>query len=223
MKAVARMAKRLIRWGLIVSAAAAAIFTLAGTWRDPWLWAFVAVWAGATLYAISGVDDDLLRERFRPPVASADRIALAFVRIFALALVVVGAIDSGRWHVAPVASAARAAGLVGMAMGFGLFFRAMHENHFFSAVVRIQNDRGHRVVDSGPYSIVRHPGYGGMLIGMPCAGLALGSTISLAIGVVLSLMIVRRVYFEDAFLRWNLEGYAEYTTRVRHRLVPGVW
>jgi protein-S-isoprenylcysteine O-methyltransferase Ste14 len=110
-----------------------------------------------------------------------------------------------------------------MAIGFGLFFRAMHENRFFSAVVRLQSDRGHRVVDSGPYSVVRHPGYAGMLVGMPCAGLALGSFISLALGVVLSLMIVRRASFEDAFLRQNLEGYVAYAARVRYRLLPGVW
>jgi protein-S-isoprenylcysteine O-methyltransferase Ste14 len=79
------------------------------------------------------------------------------------------------------------------------------------------------VVDSGPYSVVRHPGYAGMLVGMPCAGLALGSFISLALGIVLSLMIVRRVRFEDAFLRTNLEGYSEYAARVRQRLLPGVW
>jgi protein-S-isoprenylcysteine O-methyltransferase Ste14 len=90
-------------------------------------------------------------------------------------------------------------------------------------VVRLQTDRGHRVVDSGPYSIVRHPGYAGMLIGMPCAGLALGSFISLALGVVLALMIVRRAGFEDAFLRQNLEGYMAYSARVHYRLVPGLW
>jgi protein-S-isoprenylcysteine O-methyltransferase Ste14 len=90
-------------------------------------------------------------------------------------------------------------------------------------VVRVQRNRGHRVVDSGPYSVVRHPGYAGMFVAMPCAGLALGSVISFALGVALSLMVIRRVLFEDAFLRRNLGGYSEYATRVRHRLVPRVW
>jgi len=217
------MSKLLIRWVLVVSTITAAVFALAGTWRDPWLWACQILWAGTTLYGITGVDDALLRERFRPPHSGADRVALTFVRIFALALLVLGALDSGRWHLAPVTGSLRAFGLAGMAVGFGLFFRAMHENRFFSAVVRVQDDRGHRVVDSGPYSIVRHPGYAGMLVGMPCAGLALGSFISFALGVGLSLMIVRRAGFEDAFLRQHLEGYSAYTERVRHRLVPGLW
>ena len=110
-----------------------------------------------------------------------------------------------------------------MPLTFGMFFRAMHENRFFSAVVRIQRDRAHRVVDSGPYAIVRHPGYLGMVLGMPFSGLALGSFLSAAIGLALSALFVRRVRFEDAFLRCNLEGYAEYAGRVRHRLVPHVW
>jgi protein-S-isoprenylcysteine O-methyltransferase Ste14 len=217
------MRKRLIRWTLVVVTITGVLFGLAGTWRDPWLWAFAIVWAGATLYGITGVDDALLKERFRPPHSGADRVALAFVRVFALALIVLGVLDSGRWHVAPVTSGVRALGLAGMAVGFGLFFRAMHENRFFSAVVRIQSDRGHRVVDSGPYSVVRHPGYAGMLVAMPCAGLALGSFIAFALGVALSLMIVRRAGFEDAFLRGNLEGYPAYSARVPYRLVPGLW
>ena len=217
------MGKLLIRWSLVTIIVSGIVFALAGTWRDPWLWAYAIVWAGTTLYAVTGVDDDLLRERFRPPSSGADRVALAFVRLFALAMVVLGSLDAGRWHLAPVPPGVRAAALAGMAVGFAMFFRAMHENRFFSAVVRVQDDRGHRVVDSGPYSVVRHPGYAGMLVGMPCAGAALGSFISLALGIVLSLMIVRRVRFEDAFLQRNLEGYAEYAARVKHRLVPGVW
>jgi protein-S-isoprenylcysteine O-methyltransferase Ste14 len=89
--------------------------------------------------------------------------------------------------------------------------------------VRVQDDRGHRVIDSGPYSVVRHPGYAGMLLGMPFSGLALGSWLAAGIGLVLSALIFRRVLFEDAFLKKNLTGYAAYADRVRHRLIPGVW
>jgi Putative protein-S-isoprenylcysteine methyltransferase len=110
-----------------------------------------------------------------------------------------------------------------MAAGLTMFFRAMRENRFFSAVVRIQSDRGHRVVDTGPYSIVRHPGYAGLLLVPPVSGLALGSWLAFAVGVMMSMMVVRRVLFEDAFLREHLEGYRAYAQRVPHRLIPGVW
>jgi protein-S-isoprenylcysteine O-methyltransferase Ste14 len=131
---------------------------------------------------------------------------------------------AGRWHLtAPVPPLLRAFALGAMVVTFGMFFRAMRENRFFSSVVRVQSDRGHRVIDTGPYAIVRHPGYAGMILGMPFSGLALGSWVASAIGVVLSLLILRRVLFEDRFLKKNLNGYALYTNRVRYRLIPRVW
>ena len=104
-----------------------------------------------------------------------------------------------------------------------MFYRAMHENRFFSAVVRVQEERGHRVIDSGPYSIVRHPGYAGLILVPPFSGLALGSWLAVGLGLVMSALVLRRVLFEDSFLRKNLDGYAAYTLRVPHRLVPRVW
>ena len=102
-------------------------------------------------------------------------------------------------------------------------FSAWSSNRFFSSVVRIQKERGHRVVDTGPYARVRHPGYAGMILMAPFSGLALGSWISVAIALVYSALILRRVVFEDTFLRQNLEGYDAYTRRVRYRLVPGIF
>lgn len=218
------MASRLKIWMLATSLITALVFGLAGTWRDLWLWAYVAVWATTAAYAFSGIDDDLAKERFRPPTASADRIGLSLIRLTALAHIVVGALDTGRWHLtAPFPPLVRAFALGVMAAGLLTFYRAMRENRFFSAVVRIQADRGHRVVDTGPYSIVRHPGYAGLLLVPPVSGLALGSWLAVAVGALMSMMVVRRVFFEDAFLRQHLEGYAAYAQRVPHRLIPGVW
>ena len=110
-----------------------------------------------------------------------------------------------------------------MALAMVLVYRAMHENKFFSSVIRVQTDRGHRVVETGPYSLVRHPGYAGMIAAMPLSGLALGSWLSFGVALVYSAMIVRRVLFEDAFLLQNLDGYPAYARRVTGRLVPRVW
>jgi protein-S-isoprenylcysteine O-methyltransferase Ste14 len=218
------MRKRLTRWFLVTATVVGGLFLLAGTWQDPWLWAYGGTYSALVLYAMFSIDEDLARERFHPPNAGADGVALHFVRVAALAHLVVGALDSARWHLtAPVPAPFRAFALAAMAVTFGMFFRAMRENHFFSSVVRVQSERGHRVVDSGPYAVVRHPGYAGMIVGMPFSGVALGSWTSAAIGVVLSLLILRRVLFEDAFLKRNLDGYAAYTSRVRYRLIPGLW
>jgi len=218
------MASRLKLWAIGTSLIATLVFLLAGTWRDPWLWAYVSVWATSAAYAFLGIDDDLAKERFRPPTASADRVGLRLIRLAAVAHLVVGALDTGRWHLTPpMPSLVRGLALGAMAAGLTMFFRAMRENRFFSAVVRIQSDRGHRVVDTGPYSIVRHPGYAGLLLVPPVSGLALGSWLAFAVGVMTSMMVVRRVLFEDAFLREHLEGYRAYAQRVPHRLIPGVW
>jgi protein-S-isoprenylcysteine O-methyltransferase Ste14 len=218
------MAKRLKRWALATSMVSTLVFVLAGTWRDPWLLSYVAVWSLTAAYAMFSMDEDLARERFRPPTAGADRIAVRFLRVVALSHIVVGALDTGRWHLtAPVPQVFRALGLVGLAAGLGMFYRAMGENRFFSAVVRLQSDRGHRVVDTGPYSIVRHPGYAGLLLVPFFSGLALGSWIAVVVGLGMSGLVLRRVLFEDAFLSKNLDGYVSYTHRVPHRLIPGVW
>ncbi|HXG56734.1 MAG TPA: isoprenylcysteine carboxylmethyltransferase family protein, partial [Vicinamibacterales bacterium] len=93
----------------------------------------------------------------------------------------------------------------------------------FSSVVRIQEDRGHRLVDTGPYALIRHPGYAGMIPSIPLGALALGSWLAFVVALAYSLLILRRVRFEDGFLQRNLAGYEAYTHRVRYRLVPGVW
>ena len=199
------------------------VFGLAGQWRNPWLWGYVGVFAASFLYPTFTIDDDLAKERFRPPDGGADRVPLLFIRVVALAHVLLGTLDGGRWHLTQVPSALRFVGLVGMALTLPLIFRAMAVNRFFSAVVRIQRDRGHRVVDTGPYGIVRHPGYVGMITAIPFSALVLGSWLGFALALVYSGLMLRRVVFEDAFLRLNLEGYAQYAARVRYRLIPGVW
>lgn len=218
------MTNGLKRWAVATLLIAAIVFVLAGTWRDPWLWAYVGVWALTAAYALIGLDDDLANERFRPPDAGADKIAVGILRFTAVAHLVIGALDARRWHVGPaVPGLLRATAMAGMATGLLMFYRAMRENRFFSSVVRIQEDRGHRVIDTGPYKIVRHPGYAGLVLVPPLSGLALGSWLAVAAGAVMSMMVIRRVLFEDTFLRHHLEGYSAYTQRVPHRLIPGVW
>jgi protein-S-isoprenylcysteine O-methyltransferase Ste14 len=217
------MLKRFLRWCLVGVVVGGGLLLISGAWSDRWLWTYIAVLMALFFYGLMGLDDDLARERFSPPTKGADRIALGFVQLIGVAHLVVGALDVGRWHLAPVAPGIRALSLVGVAVTGVVVFYAMHSNRFFSSVVRIQDDRGHHVIDQGPYSIVRHPGYAGMIPFMAFSGLALGSWLSFGFGVVYAALILRRVMFEDTFLQTNLAGYREYVQRVRYRLVPGVW
>ena len=181
--------------------------------------------SACALYAVLSVTPDLAQERFRPPSRGADATALIFIRLLGFGHLVVGALDAGRWHLLrPVPTAVRAVALPLMVVAVLFIFRAMRENRFFSAVVRIQDDRGHHVIDSGPYALVRHPGYAGMIGGDP------GQRPRARIvdrrsrwRPTYSALIARRVTFEDRFLQRDLPGYADYTQRVRYRLIPGVW
>ena len=215
-------ARRLARWFLINLTIAAVICGISGHYSDPWLWTYIAMVATTSLYPTLWLDDDLAKERFHPPDPGADRLPLRAVRLIALAHIVVSLLDA-RWQLSQVPDGVRVVGLIGMGISVALIFRAMMVNRFFSAVVRIQKDRGHHVIDQGVYSVIRHPGYAGMIPSMPFSGLALGSWLGFAIGLVYSALMLRRVLFEDGYLRAHLEGYQQYATRVRYRLIPGVW
>ena len=198
---------------------------LAGQWTSPYLWSFVVGFSSLLLYATFGVlDDDLARERFRPPSKGADAVALRWIRLSALAGLIFAPLDSGRLHWSPeVPALIRVVGIAGFLIGFWLVLHAMRANRFFSAVIRIQGERGHQVVDQGPYAIVRHPGYLGMLIVSPMAVLAIGSWWALVPAGMYTALIARRIVVEDQFLRANLAGYKQYAVRVQHRVIPGVW
>lgn len=118
------------------------------------------------------------------------------------------------WHVA---------GGVLFAAGLALFGWAMITNAYFSTAVRIQSDRGQTVCRTGPYRLVRHPGYSGTLlqsIGMP---LLLGSWWALIPGLLAAASMTVRTAFEDRLLQSELPGYMAFAHEVRSRLIPGIW
>lgn len=114
-------------------------------------------------------------------------------------------------------------GFILIVLGYTFAGWAFAENRFFSTVVRIQTDRGHMVCDSGPYRIVRHPGYAGNFLALPGIVLALGSVWTI-IPVIVSLIITLiRTALEDKTLQEELPGYRDYAHRVRYRLIPFVF
>lgn len=114
-------------------------------------------------------------------------------------------------------------GLVLLLAGYVIASYAFIVNAYFSGTVRIQAERGHKVVSSGPYGWVRHPGYMGSLVaslGMP---LLLDSAWAFIPVVIFGVFFVIRTRLEDRFLQGNLPGYRKYAQKVRFRLLPGVW
>jgi protein-S-isoprenylcysteine O-methyltransferase Ste14 len=215
---------RLARWLVITSALTAVLVALAGRVDLPRLWAYAALCYATGLIAVLRLDPDVVRERLKRGHQTADPVRLLLIRSLSAAHVAVGVLDIGRVHwTDTVAMPISVAALALMAVSFRITFGAIAANRFFVPQLRLQRERGHHVVDTGPYARVRHPGYAGMLLLGPASGLALGSWASFAVGILASAAFVYRAAGEDAFLRSNLEGYLDYTRRVRYRLVPGVW
>jgi protein-S-isoprenylcysteine O-methyltransferase Ste14 len=108
-------------------------------------------------------------------------------------------------------------------MGFAGETWATAVNRHFELTVRIQSDRSHTVVDTGPYAIVRHPGYAAALPLFVGMALAMGSLWALIPASLSWLVLVLRTYWEDAMLQADLSGYSDYVRKVPSRLIPGVW
>lgn len=203
----------------------AALFGAAGRWDLPMFWAYFAVLFSVMLLSLIGADRDLMKERQRPGPGGKDHA----LRWLAIAVMVahfsIAGFDVGRRHWSDTVPLwLQIAALILIAAALGLSKWASLTNRFFSAVVRIQRDRGHRLVDTGPYAHIRHPGYAAAITWFLLSGVALGSWVSAAIAVIFGIpLFLRRLFIEERVLFAELEGYPEYAQRVPYRLIPGIW
>lgn len=206
------------------------IFPFAGRWDWGMAWAVIAAMIIATLVSrlfAFKMHPDLLDERTSSLDAENtkpwDKILSPAMGITPLLILIVAGLDE-RFHWSPPLSLyLQIVGLVLVVVGYAFATWAMLANRFFSAVVRIQTERGHQVVDNGPYAIVRHPGYSGSLlagIGFP---LALSSLWALVPLMLVLIVTVVRTRLEDQTLQDELPGYVDFTTKTRFRLAPGIW
>jgi protein-S-isoprenylcysteine O-methyltransferase Ste14 len=106
---------------------------------------------------------------------------------------------------------------------FFLIFRAFTDNTFLSAAVRMQKDRGQQVVSTGVYGFIRHPMYLGTVLLSAGAPMLLGSLWGIGLSLLGTLLVAGRIVGEEKMLADELEGYADYTKKVRYRLIPCVW
>jgi protein-S-isoprenylcysteine O-methyltransferase Ste14 len=128
-----------------------------------------------------------------------------------------------RWGISHVPLWLQALGALDIALSNYVVFLTFRENSYAAPVVKIQRERGHRVVSTGPYAYVRHPMYAGgllMFLGMP---LQLSSWLGLAGLVLLAPLLAVRIVMEERTLAAELDGYRDYAERVRYRIIPGLW
>ena len=189
-------------------------------------WAYIGITIIPAIVAALIMERSLIAERagIGPGAKGWDvPLALLMGRIGPLTTVIVAGLDHRFAWSASIAPGVRIAALCVGVLSVALTDWAVVANPFFSGVVRIQRDRGHHTVTAGPYAAIRHPGYAGAIIFALVSPLMLESLWALIPGGLQTLVAVVRTALEDRTLQTELEGYSEYSDRVRYRLVPGIW
>jgi len=201
----------------------ATFFGFAGRWDLPLAWACLGGYAAFMVLAQCLMDPELRRERMNPAPGGIDRQIRWAMLPFMLGYWVVAGLDV-RWHGSEIIPPGlQILGLAGMAGFLGLALWALTQNRFFSPVVRVQTERGHHLITSGPYRFIRHPGYLGGAGSALCGAIALGSWWALLPAAGVAGVLLRRIRLEDQFLHRELAGYQDYARKVRYRIFPGIW
>jgi protein-S-isoprenylcysteine O-methyltransferase Ste14 len=212
--------------GLIIMGVA--LFWSAGK-MDWWPgWAALAVilaWTLATAIVILHFHPELLSERLgpRPGAKSWDTIILSLLGMAQLIRYIIAGLDQRFKWSGDVLVSAQIVALVFCTLGYALVLWATASNHYFSQIVRIQSERGHAVIQSGPYRYVRHPAYLGAIVYELAISFLLGSWWAFLFSSAGALLLMLRTALEDRALQAELTGYAEYARQVRYRLLPRIW
>ncbi len=206
------------------------LFGSAGTLSWPPAWAFLGVFFVAAFLItrmLARHDPALLQERMSWPIRRAQLpwdqfVMIVFMVLFPSWLALMG-LDAVRFDWSDMPDWLQVIGGVGVAAAMSFVYRVFEENTFLAPIVRLQMERGHKVISTGPYAVVRHPMYAAALILFISTALLLGSWYGLGAVSILGICLVFRTAMEDRELRLKLEGYLDYTRRVPYRLIPGVW
>lgn len=197
-------------------------------WWEAWIYAAVYILG----FAISRVlaarrHPDILAERARfmqhENAKAWDRLLVPILGLASTSILVVAGLDKLLDWSPTLGLPLRSLSLAVILVGYALGSYALIENRFFSGMVRIQSERGHQVVSSGPYSWIRHPGYLGGLLTYLGAPFLLGSYWAIIPAIITMIVVITRTHLEDKTLHMELPGYSEYASRVRFRMLPGVW
>jgi len=205
------------------------LFGAAGTLAWAPGWTFVVLYLGFTVITLAWMlrrDPGLLEERmtpFRSGQPAWDQAFIILVSILIVAWFLLMPLDAERLGWSHVPIWVQAGGALILVASLILFFLTFRENSYLSPAVRVQRERGQRVVSSGPYRYVRHPLYSGVVLFVLGTTLLLGSWTGLPLGIVIRATVAWRAVREERTLREGLDGYEDYMSRVRFRLIPGIW
>jgi len=220
--------KRFAQVMIVLFIQAAVLFGAAG--QLGWIWAWVFLGISILSVFINGTillrkSPEMIAERGHAKITKTwDKIVASLYGLsLFLAVPLVAGLDTRLGWSQSLGSVWHIGGGVILVVALALAGWAMIENAFFSTAVRIQTDRGQTVCRTGPYRLVRHPGYVGFILQSFAIPVLLGSIWALLPGVVAALTLIVRTFFEDRTLQAELHGYSQYAQEVRYRLLPGIW
>jgi protein-S-isoprenylcysteine O-methyltransferase Ste14 len=216
--------------GIWLAIMALMLLGASGNWAWPQGWAFLGIYlAGSVWFGVELLwrDPGLLAARLGGLSQKGqpwwDRLfLLAFAGIWIGWLWMMGQ-DTQVWRISDMPAWLNIAGAALVIAGFAGVMRVFRENSFAAPVVRVQAEREQRVIDTGPYALVRHPMYAMALLYLFGTPLLLGSWLGLAVAPLFVAGLLPRAVMEERTLKRDLPGYADYMTRVRVRLIPGIW
>jgi protein-S-isoprenylcysteine O-methyltransferase Ste14 len=208
---------------------ALALFLPAGTlaWRAGWIFLllFFSFYFGVTVWLFRH-NPGLLQERMRLRTSDQkgwDKLLFPVLMVLLFAWLIFISFDAVRFHWSPVPVWLQFVGAIVLLCSFYLLFLTFRENSYLSPVVRIQEEREHTVVSTGPYRYVRHPMYAAILVFVVGTPLLLGSWYGVLLGLILLVLLARRAMLEESTLQQELPGYAAYMAQVKYRLIPYIW
>jgi len=203
------------------------LFGGAGTISWPMAWVVLGIYLAFKIAAFIYVDPELIKERAAPGEGSGwIDILLATLGFLALypATYVIAGLDTIRYgNSHSFTLIVQIIALLIHFLGYCFAFWAVLVNPFFSTVVRIQDDRGQMLISSGPYAIIRHPGYSGVFLAHLALPLIFESMWAFLPTIIGVFFFILRTAREDRMLELYLADYSEYQTQVRWRLLPGIW
>lgn len=191
-----------------------------------WLFLIVNIITGLINFWTIRNDEELMNERSKigDNTKSWDKKILGISALVYVVNIVVAGLDSGRFKWSPNFHwSMYATGILLTIVGQIIFLTARKQNRYFSSVVRIQNEREHKVCDTGLYKIVRHPGYLGMTISLISIPFITGSIWCIITTIIAVILLFIRTYLEDKTLSSELEGYKEYMKKTKNRIIPKIW
>ncbi|HEX8820875.1 MAG TPA: isoprenylcysteine carboxylmethyltransferase family protein [Archangium sp.] len=213
---------------LCLAAMGALVFLSAGRldWTGGWLFLGLIVFSLlANALTVRLLNPVLREERWkeRADTKPFDRIIAYVYLSMLLAMTLVGGLDNGRFGWSSLPGWCAPVGVLLHVLGQLPMLWAYSTNPHLETTVRVQKDRSHRVITTGPYRFVRHPMYLGLILMLVAWPLVFGSAWAYGPALVALIAYIVRTSFEDRTLQHELPGYAEYTRSTRYRLVPFIW